>query len=447
LDNDYKNHAFSGIAFFCIIFNSLMPAIFCNQCRVLVLKTSNNACLSCGAENWGYKDETTVEKATILTPYSGDGVSGYTLYRQKKRSGPVFLFSSIAAALFIIFILAVPVRNIFKSPTGTRNTNRVDIPSPSCNLSQSAIYEQYKYSVGLIWHEYVYEVKINGSKPVEFTRNRGGQFVLREDGGAPITVTGTGFFADSAGLIITNKHVAAPWTLNRGETRQLRTLITAFLQKTKLPGSPSAKIRAGWRKKQLMEPDSGMVAGDSSAASLASAKDTLRIEIKPKSSFLGLALQDMQAEKKNYIQCLVVDTDPVVDLAILRTLNGQTPPNTGYVNLRSSIINMDSLKPGSRAVMVGFPMGMDLARGSNGKIRIQVQEGFINNESDERQILYNIPSAHGASGSPVFNDCGKLIAVNYAGYDGHPFNLGIPAKHVMYLVGHLRLAESASPKP
>ncbi len=432
-----------------IIFISIMSAIICNQCKVLVLKTANLVCLSCGAEHWGFENDELVRQNTIVTPYTGPEVSGYTVVRRGRgKANRMFLVMGIGAALILLLLLAGPMAQLFKGST----KNKANAPATTaaemvqCNLSQSAIYEQYKYSVGLVWHEYVYMVRINGSEPIEFTRNRNGQFVLHDDGGQPITVTGTGFFADSAGLIVTNKHVVAPWTLTRGEIRQLRNQVLSFLQSEASEADPVSRIRNGWRKRLLREPDSLVVPPADSGSSVART-DSLRIDIKPKTFFLGLVLQDMMADKKQYIPCTVTATDPLVDLALMQTASGQLPANAGYVRLNNCILDHDSLKPGSRAIMVGFPMGMDLARASNGKIRIQVQEGFINNESDDRQVLYNIPSAHGASGSPVFNDCGRLIAVNYAGYDGHPFNLGIPAKHVVYLVGRQVLAKNNAETP
>lgn len=427
-----------------------MAAIICNQCGVLVLKTANAVCLSCGTENWGFENEQAVQKNTIVTPHTGPDVSGYAVRRGRGKTSRVFVYMAIGAAFILVLLLAGSLTRMFNGSTGKNSLAPVAniVVSAQCSLSQSAIYEQYKYSVGLVWHEYVYEVRINGSAPIEFTRNRGGQFVLREDGAQPITVTGTGFFADSTGLIVTNKHVAAPWTLARGETRHLRNLLTAFLQTGGPDNNPVNQIRTGWRKRLLPETDSINVAVADSGSSVATTRtDSLRIEIKPKTFFLGLVLQDMMADKKQYIPCTVTATDPLVDLALMTTVSGMLPPNAGYVRLNNCILDHDSLKPGSRAIMVGFPMGMDLARASNGKIRIQVQEGFINNETDDRQVLYNIPSAHGASGSPVFNDCGRLIAVNYAGYDGHPFNLGIPAKHVVYLVGRQILAKTGTQTP
>ena len=83
--------------------------------------------------------------------------------------------------------------------------------------------------------------------------------------------------------------------------------------------------------------------------------------------------------------------------------------------------------------MLGYPMGTTLASTKKG-IRVQIYEGQINKESDGTSLQYNITSTHGASGSPVINDCGQLIAVNYAGFDqAQGFNFGIVAKHALEL--------------
>ena len=36
--------------------------------------------------------------------------------------------------------------------------------------------------------------------------------------------------------------------------------------------------------------------------------------------------------------------------------------------------------------------------------------------------MYQVPTTHGASGSPVFNNKGKLIAANFSGYSAQGFN-------------------------
>ena len=47
--------------------------------------------------------------------------------------------------------------------------------------------------------------------------------------------------------------------------------------------------------------------------------------------------------------------------------------------------------------------------------------------------MYQVPTTHGSSGSPVFNK-GKLIAVNFSGYSAQGFNFGVLVKHVNDLI-------------
>ena len=104
------------------------------------------------------------------------------------------------------------------------------------------------------------------------------------------------------------------------------------------------------------------------------------------------------------------------------------------VDLDNAIKDDSSIKPGTNAILIGYPMGMQLANTRRG-IKVQVYEGQINKESDGVSVQYNVTSTHGASGSPVFNECGQLIAVNYAGYDeAQGYNFGIVAKHAMALM-------------
>ncbi len=73
---------------------------------------------------------------------------------------------------------------------------------------------------------------------------------------------------------------------------------------------------------------------------------------------------------------------------------------------------------------------MDLAKTDSG-IKVQLYDGKISKESDGNKIQYSITSTHGASGAPVFNECGQLIAVNFSGVDEvQGFNFGIVAKHI-----------------
>ena len=52
--------------------------------------------------------------------------------------------------------------------------------------------------------------------------------------------------------------------------------------------------------------------------------------------------------------------------------------------------------------------------------------GYISQNTDNIKIMYSIPALQGSSGSPVVNQYGELVAINFAGINGtQGFNYGI----------------------
>ncbi len=125
-----------------------------------------------------------------------------------------------------------------------------------------------------------------------------------------------------------------------------------------------------------------------------------------------------------------------IDLAILQLESEELPEGvTNIVDLENAITDDTALKPGSEAILVGYPLGMELAKSKTGDLKVQIYDGKISKESDGIKIQYSTTSTHGASGSPIFNSCGQLIAVNYSGYNfTQGYNFGIIAKHINSLM-------------
>ena len=77
-----------------------------------------------------------------------------------------------------------------------------------------------------------------------------------------------------------------------------------------------------------------------------------------------------------------------------------------------------NLNPGSPATMIGFPAtsrSVIVEVSAINQLRAVVMDGQISQSPGQYDIQYNILSKKGASGSPVFNDECKLIAINYWG--------------------------------
>ena len=327
-----------------------------------------------------------------------------------------------------------------------------------CLGTDTKIYDTYKDAVVLIKHRYGYFAKINGK-----------EFQLNVEDAKEETIYGTGFFIDTNGNMVTNKHVLQPWNSSDEEsekvnttTRNLRMKIASILTKDVPENEYESFIDRNWShasvsydegdgegdyeetSEETSEPageefvSSNETTTDTSAVSADIAasipvKDYVAIddiEVYVKTLDIEVALHD---SNDTWITCEInkVSEDNNIDLGILQLADHKTPGSvTNIINLDNAIDDDKSLAPGQKAIMVGYPMGMDLAQTNSG-IKVQLYNGQISKESDGNKIQYSITSTHGASGAPVFNECGQLIAVNFSGVDQvQGINFGIVAKHL-----------------
>lgn len=84
--------------------------------------------------------------------------------------------------------------------------------------------------------------------------------------------------------------------------------------------------------------------------------------------------------------------------------------------------------------MIGFNQGPTLALTNDG-IKAQITQGYISQNTDSIKIMYSIPALQGSSGSPVVNQYGELVAINFAGINGtQGFNYGIRVERLREIV-------------
>lgn len=91
--------------------------------------------------------------------------------------------------------------------------------------------------------------------------------------------------------------------------------------------------------------------------------------------------------------------------------------------------------------MIGFNQGPTLALTNNG-IKAQITQGYISQNTDNIKIMYSIPALQGSSGSPVVNQYGELVAINFAGINGtQGFNYGIRVERLREIVNDLSVKD------
>lgn len=329
-----------------------------------------------------------------------------------------------------------------------------------CLDSDTKIYNEYKDAVVLIKHSYGYFAKIKG-KEIQLTTED-----AKEE-----TVFGTGFFVDRDGKILTNSHVLQPWNSSEEEQEKVNTTIrnlelkiASILTTDISEDEYQSFIERNWKIASAYDESEGEgdyedeseneetseePAGEEFVSSNDTQEDTTTvttdiaaaipvkeyvskedIEVYVKTVDIAVALHDSDDQ---WLNCEIekISEDTNIDLGTLLLMDHKTPQSvTTIINLDNAVEDDTSLNPGQKAIMVGYPLGMDLAETNSG-IKVQLYDGKISKESDGNKIQYSITSTHGASGAPVFNECGQLIAVNFSGVDEvQGFNFGIVAKHI-----------------
>ena len=284
-------------------------------------------------------------------------------------------------------------------------------------------------------------------------------------------LTGTGFFVSDKGTILTNNHVANPHIAVKDAKNSVRRVFSAmgeilniamqelsdkfdtleqsksdcvqynpFLQEYYVDENKLNEIKAEQAQlkeqyddyKETKEALKTMDLSDLSVETICE---------------LGIAYNDTYVTKfSDLVPCVVIKVSDKenIDLATLQLKNKQTPEgkhifavneeqDESFLDKIKNLFSDDDakeMKTGQKLYMIGYNAGFTVSNTSQG-IKAQITGGTISQMPDEDKMMYTIPSLPGSSGSPVLNEYGQLVAVNFAGIrDTQNFNYGIQLKRV-----------------
>lgn len=371
--------------------------------------------------------------------------------------------------------------------------------SKKTSYTQEQLYEKFASGVVLIQNTYYYRISLSDGSFYSTTYNFSGiddgelknlslethrEFDKVADS-IKSRMFGTGFFISSRGTIVTNSHVINPSIekelIYKSLTAKLKEEIDRYSQLIDLEYRDLAIIENGLRTNNNVSSDhyqmlfNGAKSCNKSIKLYTENRDFLLKKITLQNYKVELCSEIKIAyngsritSSSNLVDCFVVKDVPNYDLGIIQIANGtgfwnvckmgsapmwdyeqenitgwNTVQNAGSISLFklpedkyvfNPFSEMTANSEENKLYMIGFNQGLDLALTSEG-IKAQITQGNISQNTDSIQIMYSIPTLQGSSGSPVVNQYGELIAINFAGIgETQGFNYGIKVERLREII-------------
>lgn len=288
--------------------------------------------------------------------------------------------------------------------------------------------------------------------------------------------TGTAFFIDDKGTLMTNRHVVSPEvsdeTIRKAASSFLKELkeyaqYTQFEYAQQYDRLEAEKSQCYYvdfwgdynvdsnRYYQIEAAQQQLASEYDQAQRIVnevSRMDFSQIKVRPINE-IGIAYNDTYVTRlEDFLEsnpCVVTklsDKDEV-DLALIQLKNKVTPDGKHIFKIKGRDVEEegfvekvlavfggqddDALQVDQDLIMIGFNAGLVLGNTKQG-IQAQMTSGKISQHPDGHKILYTIPTLQGSSGSPVIDREGYVRAVNFAKLRGtDSFNFGIPENQIL----------------
>ncbi|MFS3085769.1 S1 family peptidase [Bacteroides uniformis] len=357
--------------------------------------------------------------------------------------------------------------------------NMVACTSQKESYTQEQLYEKMSSGVVLVQNTYNYEVSNEkySSFYILTTRDRYTCHKYDNQTHDSIkenynnTIYGTGFFLNNKQTVVTNSHVINP----KIDTIQLYNSIKAYLineieKYTKLLEA-SLEYKSFYTKQladnkslpnhiysqykeRINEYDKCIQVFERHIS------DELLKELQDKDfeknykiridAQIGIALNGSKIlSNKDFGVVTVIKDVPNYDLGIIAPFgitsyvfsNSDENYKNRYVFKLPNETNNSKNNEELKLYMIGFNRGPNLALTNEG-IKAQITQGNISQNTDSIKIMYSIPALQGSSGSPVVNQYGELVAVNFAGISTtQGFNYGIKAERLKEILDDTGIQE------
>uniref|UniRef100_A0AB33INX5 Serine protease n=1 Tax=Prevotella sp. GTC17253 TaxID=3236793 RepID=A0AB33INX5_9BACT len=381
----------------------------------------------------------------------------------------------------------------------------------SCNTQKTAeeLFEQDKSGVVMVINRFYYEIEMSNGEKLYFTGlDENGNLAnvtaqLADIKGKEGMLTGTGFFIDKQGTLLTNRHVVGTDidenAVKQGLSRAIEQLAYYYQQYAgelqtqydQLEASKSYNLETDIWGNETTTSEQQNAEIETQQAELSNKYNQLQgliayltgggvdinhVKIKVAVQ-LGVAYNGDNVSNpyglinKNPCRLVNISTSyhdrmrvkgmdkyeinaacqnpDDADLAIIRLSNNMTPESayvfhfigdqpqdTSILDFLKKEKSSKDLKIDQQLYMIGYNAGPTLA-GNDQRIQAQLTSGKITQTTDGVRLLYSIPTVQGSSGSPVINEDGDVLAVNFAKLAvSDNFNFGIPIQKIRKFMGY-----------
>lgn len=338
-------------------------------------------------------------------------------------------------------------------------------------LSAEQINEKCSSGVVLVQVAYYFSIGLDNGLTCYFSGiDENGEpinVVNSIDSITPTVMSGTGFFVDNKGTIVTNNHVITPKIDEKKLKSNLRATFKHMIEvrndmiEVYMDSINTLKryyyeyYNAGYQMNEAIANEYltkwyGICDAYSQQIENIKSIDVSEIEIIPHVK-ISIAYNDTYVNKESDMhECFEIKRDADHDLAAIQMKSKKTPEDMFVFDVmkhseesenaprddQGKYVDVDNIELGAKLYMIGYNLGPALAVTKEG-IKAQITDGEISQNTDDIKLMYTIPALHGSSGSPVVDEYGNLVCVNFAGIDTtQSFNYGIKVKWLRNLLGY-----------